>query len=104
MKKNWPDYISTVAWNMRSNVYKSTNLKPIHGRWPKLPLGCEQLDLDIMKNPDLTQQQVEKIIEQMTTENLSKYKSLYQPIEANADINIKKVRKIVMPNTQLMLL
>ena len=55
----------------------------------------------------MTQQQVEKITEDMTAENLSEYKALHEPIEANADINIKKVstnkRKIMTPNTQLTL-
>ena len=92
--KNWPDYISTIAWNHRSNVHKSTNFEPIHlllGRWPKLPPGCEQLDLDITKNPDLTRQQVEKILEETSTQNLSNYESICQHFEANAGINIKKL-------------
>ena len=92
-EKNWPDYINTVAWNTGSNIHKSANFKPIHlliGQGPKLPPECEQLDLDIMKNPDLMEEQVEKIIEETMNHNLSKYKALYEPNEANADINIFK--------------
>ena len=91
--KNWPDHISTTAWNHRSNVHKSTNFEPIHlllGRWPKLPPGCQQLDLDITKNPDLTQQEVEQILEETSTQNLSTYESIPSHFEANAGINIKK--------------
>ena len=73
----------------------------------ELPPGCQQLDLDITKNPDLTQQQVEKIIGKTSTHNLSYYESIHEHFEANAGINIKKrqyrKKKIMTPNTQLML-
>ena len=85
--KNWPDYISTIAWNHRSN-FKSIHL--LLSRWPKLPPGCQQLDLDITKNPSLTQQHVEKIIDKTSTQNLSYYESICEHFEANAGITIKK--------------
>ena len=91
--KNWPDCISTMAWNHRSNVHKSTNFKPIHlltGRQPKLLPGGQQFDLDITKNPDLTQQEIEKILDETSTQNLSNYESIHEHFEANVGINIKK--------------
>ena len=29
-EQNWPDLVSTVAWNMHANVHKSTKYEPIY--------------------------------------------------------------------------
>ena len=46
--------------------------------------------MDITKNPDLTQQQVEKILDETSTQNLLNYESICKHFEPNAGINIKK--------------
>ena len=72
-QKDWSQLISTIAWTVRSNMHKSTMYEPIHfliGRHPKLPPKCEQFDLDITKNPDITEEEVNEMIEKITSENL----------------------------------
>ena len=76
------------------------------GRQSKLPPGGQQIDLHITKNPYLTQQEVEKILDKTSTQTLSNYESIHEHFEANAGINIKNVstaKKNYDSNTQLML-
>ena len=77
-EQNWPDLVSTVAWNMHVNVHKSTKYEPIHlllGQRPRFPQDPEcqflQLDLNITKNPDLSEKEVDEIIDDVTNHNLS---------------------------------
>ena len=60
-QKDWPKLISTVTWTVRSNMHKSTMYEPMHlliGRHPKPPPECQQFDVDITKNPDITEEEV----------------------------------------------
>ena len=92
-QKDWPKLISTVAWTVRSNMHKSTMYKPIHlliGRHPKLPPECEQFDLDITKNPDITEEEVNGIIGNITSENFAKFLSIRHNLHSHAHSNIEK--------------
>ena len=97
-EQNWPDVVSTIAWNMHVNVHKLAKSEPIHlliGQRPRFlqdpECQCRQLDLNITKNPDLSEKEVDKITDNATYHNLSALLS-FRPIkELNADVNIKKV-------------
>ena len=87
-QKDWPKLLSTVAWTVRSNMHKSTIYKPIHlliCRCPKLPPECEQFDLDITKNPAITEEEVNGIIGNIMSENFAKFLSIRHTLHAHSN-------------------
>ena len=64
------------------------------GQRPRFPQDpecqCQQLDLNITKNLDLTEKEVDEIIDDATNHNLSALLSFRCIKELNADVNIKK--------------
>ena len=71
---------------------KKTMYEPIHlliGRHPKLPPECQQFDVDIMKNPDITEEEVNSVIANITSENFTKFLSIRHTLHSHAHSNIE---------------
>ena len=70
---DWPDFVQTVAWNIQSNVHKSTNYQPIHlliGRRPQMPVECINYLTGIKDINDFTDEEVKMVMENMSDKNL----------------------------------
>ena len=72
-QKDWPDFVQTCAWNIRSYVHKSTNYQPIHlliSRRPKMPPECINYSTDIKDIEDFTDEEVKMVMDGVSDENL----------------------------------
>ena len=83
--------------------------EPIHlliDRHPKLPPECQQFDVDIMKNPDITEEEVNSIIANIMSENFAKFLSIRHTLHMHI-VTLKRVkpgkRGILMPTIKLQL-
>ena len=63
------------------------------GRKPKIPVECTDIRTDIRKFADLTEEEVEEIANEMTSENMKKMMNIRQDIFDNAHGNIKRAQK-----------
>ena len=93
-QENWPDFVQTCAWNIRSNVHKSTNYQPIHlliGRRPKMPPECINYSTDVKDTMDFTDEEVKMVMDGVSGENLKCLIGIRKDIlHPNAHLNIKK--------------
>ena len=94
-QEDWPDFVQTCAWNIRSNVHKkSTNDQPIHlliGRRPKMPPECINYSTDIKDTADFTDEEVNMVMDRVSDENLKCLIGIRKGIlHPNEHLNIKK--------------
>ena len=93
-QEDWPDFVQTCAWNIRSNVHKSTNYQPIHlliGRRPKMLPECINYSTDIKDTADFTDEEVKMVMDGVSDENLKCLIGIIKDIlHSNAHLNMKK--------------
>ena len=71
-QSDWVDALQTVYWIHHATCHSSTNYEPLRfilGRKPKLPSQCKKVT-EITKIQDLTQDEVDNIIEMAKLENI----------------------------------
>ena len=93
---DWVSALPTIAWVHRSSIHSSTNYEPLRlliGRKPKLPAECEELPDDIELIPDLDEDQVEEILNEVEQTNLQVLLKMKDDIFNDAAHNIKKAQK-----------
>ena len=93
-QEEWPDFVKTCAWNIRSNVHKSTNYQPIHllvGRRPKMPPECINYSTDIKDTDDFMDEEVKMVKDGVSDENLKCLIGIRKDIlHPNGHLNMKK--------------
>ena len=93
-QEDWPDFVQTCAWNIQSNVHKSTSYQPIHlliGRRPKMPPECINYSTDIKDTADFTDEEVKMVLDGVSGENLKCLIGIRKDIlHPNAHLNIKE--------------
>ena len=93
-QEDWPDFVQTCAWDIQSNVYKSTNYQPIHlliGRRPKMPPECINYSTNIKDSTDFTDEEVKMVMDGVSDENLKHLIGIRKDIlHPNAHLNKKK--------------
>ena len=93
---DWVSALPTIAWVHRSSIHSSTNYEPLRlliGRKPKLPAECEELPDDIELIPDLDEDQVEEILNEVEQTNLQVLLKMKDDIFNDTADNIKKAQK-----------
>ena len=93
---DWVSALPTIAWVHRSSIHPSTNYEPLRlltGRKPKLPAECEDLPDDIELIPDLDEDRVEEILNEVEQTNLQVLLKMKDDIFDDAEYNIKKAQK-----------
>ena len=81
-QEDWPDFVQTCAWNIQSNVHKSTNYQPIHlliGRRPKMPPECINYSTDIKDTANFTDEEVKMVMDDVSDENKKRCSSSQCP-------------------------
>ena len=91
---DWPVFVQTVAWIIRSNVHKSTNYQPIHlliSRRPKMPVECINYSTDIKDIDNFTGEEVKVVMDSVSDENLKCLIGIRKDIlHPSAHLNTKK--------------
>ena len=93
---DWVSALPTIAWVHRLSIHSSTNYEPLRlliGRKPKLPAECEELPDDIELIPDLDEDQVEEILNEVEQTNLQVLLKMKDDIFHDAAYNIKKAQE-----------
>ena len=93
-QEDWPNFVQTCAWNIQSNVHKSTNYQPIHlliGRRCNMPPECINYSTNKKDRADFTDEEVKMVMDGVSDENLKCLIGLQKDIlHPNAHLNIKK--------------
>ena len=93
-QEDWLDFVQKVAWNIQSNVHKSTNYQLIHlliDRRPKMPPECNNYSTDIKDINDFTDEEVNMAMDGMSDKNLKCLIGIRKDIvHPNAHLNMKK--------------
>ena len=95
-QSDWVDALQTVAWIHPSTCHSSTNyesLRFILGRKPKLPSQCKKVDTDITQIQDLTQDEVDNILEMAKLENIEILMEMRENVFDDAAGNIWQAQK-----------
>ena len=85
-----------MAWIHQSTCHSSTNYEPLRfilGRKPKLPSQCKKVGRDITQIEDLTQDEVDNIIEMAKLENIEILMQMREDIFDDAAGNIWQAQK-----------
>ena len=85
-----------LAWIHHSTCHSSTNYEPLRfilGRKPKLPSQCKKVSTDITKIQDLTQDEVDNIIEMAKLENREILMEMREDIFDDAEGNMVGTKK-----------
>ena len=91
-QEDWPDFVQTCAWNIQSNVHKSTNYQPIHlliGRRPKMPPEYINYSTDIKDIDNFTDEEVKMVMDSVSDENLKHLIGIRKDI-LHPNLNMKK--------------
>ena len=93
-QEDWPGFVQTCAWNIQSNVHKSTNYQPIHfliGRRSKMPPECINYSTDIKDTVNFTDEELKMGTDGVSDKNLKCLIGIRKDIlHPNANLNIKK--------------